>query len=135
MSSQRQVDGLIRILGLLLGLLFVVSTANAQVTITGSFKNPDGTAVSGRVLISLARPTVTVSCPTTQVVTLRQVTVRVTSGTLGSLSLYPSTAVCMSPTQNYVVYVYDSGNRLLYKSFWSVPNVGSIDVSLLDTNQ
>jgi len=66
-----------------------------QTAITGTFQHPDGTNVTGQVSVQLTLPTVTNSCTSpVQVSTLRPIYVAITGGTLGTLSLYPST--CLS---------------------------------------
>lgn len=66
----------------------------AQSTITGTFKQPNGTGITGHLTVALTKPTVTNSCSTTAVATIQQITVAITNGTLGSLSLYPNS--CLS---------------------------------------
>lgn len=79
---------------LISAFFFLLVTLAAQVSITGTFNNPDGTGVNGRLLVSLAKSTVTNSCQGNQVMTWTQNQVKITNGTLGSLSLWAST--CLS---------------------------------------
>jgi hypothetical protein len=67
----------------------------AQSIITGTFRQPNGTGITGYITVALIKPTVTNSCNTpSAVTTLQQITVAITNGTLGSLSLYPNS--CLS---------------------------------------
>ena len=112
-------------------LLAVVRPAVAQVSISGAFRYPDTTGVTGTLKVSLTQSPVTLSCGSTpQVLTFKAIIVKITNGTLGPLSLYPT--VCMSPEQKYVVEVKDSKNLLLYRGYWSVPNSGSANTANLD---
>ncbi|MDE2099966.1 MAG: hypothetical protein KGL39_22120 [Patescibacteria group bacterium] len=73
----------------------------AQTTITGHFYGPDGTAVTGRAIISINLPTVLNHCTTpAQTVAYRSVQVAINGGTLGSLSLLsgPCMVVQHTPT-------------------------------------
>lgn len=122
-------------LALRLALLsFLIIPSYAQLTaISGSFKNPDTTAVNGKLVVFFSRSTMTLlpACGTQQIVAFKTITVRITNGTMGALSLYAQS--CISPNRPYTVRVYDSANNQLYTGQWVVPNTGTADVSALDT--
>src|ERR1017187_8004316 len=118
-------------------LLLPICLSAQLITVTGTFKGPDGTAFNGKVAISLARATVTNSCVSpVQVTSFRQVIVKITNGTLGTLQLYASS--CLQPPQPcgangmqagcYQIAVYNSSNVLMYRGHWRVPNSGSVNV-------
>ncbi len=82
----------------LAGLLLLSVLAYAQphkVTITGTFKNPDNTAVNGTVIITPSQKSGTYACGAGVQVQLTTITAKITNGTLGLLQLYPS--VCLTP--------------------------------------
>lgn len=121
-------------------LLLVYEACQGQVSISGTFKYPDSSNVTGKVVVSLTRSTVVDTCAGNQVVTFTPVTVQITNGTLGPLIL-PATAClclklsatkCIMPLPSYLVKVYGKLNALLYMSNWVVPNTGSADVTELD---
>jgi len=81
----------------ILALFVTASSLFAQTTITGTFKNPDTTNLTGKVVLSLTKPTINNYCTTpTQVVAFATSTIKITSGTLGALSLIAGP--CMVPT-------------------------------------
>lgn len=99
--------------------------------ITGSFKFPNGTSFNGRVSVQLVRPTVTLGCsPPFVVTTYKQIQSKIVNGTMTPINLYPSS--CIKPPQPYIVYVYDSTGRILYKGQWTVPYTSSADASTLN---
>ena len=132
-------------LGPKLALLLLLATPiSAQlVTVSGTFKNPDGTTLTGKAVVSLPRSTVTNTCTTpNQIVSFRQVTVAITNGVLGTLQLYPSS--CLSPAQPctvnhqltkgcYTVEIMNGLNQVMYRSSWVVPgssaNVTAVDLA------
>jgi hypothetical protein len=82
----------------LAGLLLLVAVTYAQphkVTITGTFKNPDGSAVNGTIFVSPSQKSATYICGGSTPLQLSAVTATITNGVLGSLQIYPS--VCLSP--------------------------------------
>lgn len=81
-----------------LWVLFCASIGYAQfISVTGVMAYPDGTPFNGKVKIQYARPTATQACTgSAQIVPLSPVTVAVTNGTLGTLSLYQTP--CLVPT-------------------------------------
>ena len=83
--------------GIVALLLLGGGLAEAQTTITGTFKNPDGSGVTGRALVSLQKSTVVNGCSARQVMTIQQISTKITNGTLGSLSLWPSTCLSVAP--------------------------------------
>ncbi len=113
-------------------VLFALPNFAQIVSITGTFKNPDGTNVNGRVSVMLTQSTVTNTCGTVaQIITFRPVGATIVNGVLGSLTLYSSS--CLNPKQLYSVTVSDSTGSILYRGQWTVPfNVASVDVSTLD---
>jgi len=115
-------------------LLFCIS-ALAQTSITGTFKYPDGTNVTGYVTIALIRSTVTNNCHTpVQIVTVGQKKVSITNGTLGTLALYATT--CIAPAQSYKVVVYDNQRTVLYRTSWVVPDsTPPVNVTVLEPTQ
>lgn len=117
------------LLGAALWILAGVSSLwSAPLTaISGTFKTPDGTAITGYVLISIKKPAVANLCSGSIVnVSIKKTKVSITSGTLGAVSLYPTT--CLTPAQPYTVEVYDSNKVLLYRGTWTVPNTGTANV-------
>lgn len=110
-------------------LLFSVAALAQQTTITGTFRNPDGSSVNGKVTIQLLRNAiVTNTCSTpAQVISFTQLTRSITNSIMAPLQLYPNT--CFVPSQNYLVYVYDSNNKQLYKGQWLVPQQSVADVT------
>ena len=112
--------------------LLVSAFAHAQTTITGTFKAPDGTPITGHVEVRLSRSVGVINTCTTpaRIVAFKTLIVKITGGTLGALSLYPN--VCLNPSSPYTVRVYDSSSTMLYQSKWLVPNTGSADVTQLD---
>jgi hypothetical protein len=124
-------------------LLLPICLSAQLITISGTFKGPDGTALNGKVTISMARATVTNSCVSpVQITSFRQVIVKITNGTLGSLQLYAST--CLQPPQPcganglqagcYQIAVYNSSNVLMYRGHWRVANSSPQDVVNLGEN-
>ena len=113
---------------ILLLVLLLNFNAWPLTTVTGTFQYPDGSPLNGRVVVRLTRSTVTNMCVTpAQVMSFQPVTIRVTGGVLGTLSLYATS--CLSPSIFYLVNVFDQNNQLLYSDHWNVPNVGSVDVT------
>lgn len=111
-------------------LLGIAYSAYAQTAITGTFKAPNGTAVTGRVIIVLASGVRSNSCSTHPLVLpYRQVVVNITSGTLGAVSLFATS--CLSPAKPYSVTVMDSTGKTLYRGTWTVPNQPTADVTVL----
>jgi hypothetical protein len=110
-------------------LLFIAICCYGQVTITGTFYNPDGSTVNGSVAVSLSKSTVTNTCASSQVLTFSPVRANIVNGVLGSMSLYAT--ACLKPSQKYIVKVYGKNNTLLYQGYWTVPNTSSADVTEL----
>jgi hypothetical protein len=119
----------------IIALSFFLPALQAQLTVlNGTFKYPDATTLTGKVVITLARSTVTNTCITpVQVTSFRQVTVKITNGVLGTISLYATP--CLLPKQNYVAKVYDGSNRLLYSAFWNIPKVSPQNVIAVDIKE
>lgn len=112
-----------------LQLLYGTAPGTA-VTLTGSFVQPNGTAFTGRLEISLTRSTVTDGCVTPAVQRImRPITVAITNGTLGSVTLPPSG--CLTPRQLYHIRVFDARNLQVYRADWNLPNsgAGTLDVT------
>lgn len=81
--------------GLTLFLVFA-GVCYPQVLMSGTFRNPDGYPVNGRLLVKLSSSSLTNSCSTpAQVIAFRDVQTTVSNGILGSLSLYASS--CLVP--------------------------------------
>jgi hypothetical protein len=82
----------------IIGALLACS-ASGQVTITGTFQNPDGTPVNGSVRIILTQPNVTNTCGTSRLVSVfAPVVAQITNGNLGSLDLYATTCLTQGTT-------------------------------------
>jgi hypothetical protein len=114
----------------LLSALVVFAGLASAVTITGSFRYANGTTFNGRVVVTLAKSTVAYTCATpTRIITIQPVIVRITNGTLGTLSLY-STA-CLNPAKPYSFTIWDSTNKIVSTGSWTVPNQASADVTEL----
>jgi hypothetical protein len=112
------------------GLLVCAAGLFAQrTTITGTFRYPDATPVSGRVTIQLLRNGSYTCVLPAQIIASFQVTVAITAGSLGTLSLYPNS--CLTPVQNYIVTVYDQNGNQLYKGAWLVPQQTTADVTVI----
>lgn len=107
--------------------------AGGLTTITGTMKWPDATPFTGRIQISLVRPTNALknTCATpVQVLNFKTVNVKVTNGTVTSFSLYATD--CLNPRTLYLAKVFDSMMQLLYIAQWTVPNTGTADITKLD---
>lgn len=115
-----------------LGLLFMLCLPlSAQVTITGTLHYSDGSLMSGKIVIALGRPSTVNTCATPPVVvSFSPITVLVTNGTLGSLKLIATPCIGSQP---YTARVYDNRNNFLYQASWTVPNVGTADITQLDS--
>jgi hypothetical protein len=117
---------------LVLALMVVMSAFPIEfTTITGMFKNPDGTAVNGKITIQLERNgAVTNTCVTpAQVISFTTITRTITSSLMAPLQLYPTS--CLSPRQYYVVYLYNQNGTQLYRGLWNVPTTSPADVTTI----
>jgi len=115
---------------ILLAILFALPASAQLVTITGTFQYPDGNVLNGKVIIRLTRSTVNNTCVSpVQVLVFQPVTVKITAGVLGTLSLYATP--CLSPSIFYTISVFDQNNTLLYTDHWNVPNQASADVTII----
>jgi hypothetical protein len=132
---RKELRTVIQSMGVLLIGCALTGLCRAQTNIVGSFRYPDTNVVNGYVTIELTKATVTNNCYTpVQLMTFKQKKVNIVNGVLGTLALYPTS--CMSPLQSYVVRVYDSSKRLLYKTAWSVPySISNVDVTVLEVLQ
>jgi hypothetical protein len=117
----------------LLLLLTLPTLLNAQLcSISGVFKNPDGTNVTGTATIQLPRANVTNSCVTpAQVIPFYRLVVKITNGTFPATNLYQTG--CLTPNNPYSVTIQNSLKQTLYKGNWTVPTASSADVSTLDS--
>ena len=116
---------------LLLTLCILFAPQLQATTVTGTIKTPTGSTVTGYILISLPRSTVHTTCtPHVQVVVVKTVKVLITDGIMAAVELYPTS--CLSPSNKYVVEVYDDAAGLIYATKWTVPNQSTADVTQLE---
>jgi len=81
------------ILGLT-AMVAIVSCHAQLITITGTFKKPDSTALNGRLLVQLTRSTALNSCVSPkQVTSFQPITVKIVNGVLQSLQLYATSCL------------------------------------------
>lgn len=103
-----------------------------QVTVTsttGGVRYPDGSLFSGYLTLQLTRSSVRNICTTpTQVLTLKTIKVLISNGTLGTMSVYPTP--CLSPSQPYLVQVYETDGTQMYRANWTIPNSGAGQISI-----
>ena len=114
----------------LLAALYALTLCGQTGTINGSFKNPDGSAFSGKIVVSFTQSTARVTCGSAQLVPMTVVVSKITNGTMAQMTLYATS--CLSPAIPYRVMVYDKYNQLVYRGLWTVPT-GSVNVSTLDS--
>jgi len=81
-------------------LLAASAAGQSRVSITGTFKNPDNTAVTGTLLVQPGRVSASNTCGGGSL-TLANAAIPITNGLLGPLSLYPST--CLGPVNGGAV--------------------------------
>lgn len=105
-------------------------------TVQGTVINPDRSAFTGTMLISLAKSTVVDVCVSpAQVVPFSPLVVKVSAGTFTPTQLYPTS--CLSPRIPYYVQVKDAAGSLLFSDNWYIPQTtsGVVDIGTLGSTQ
>lgn len=99
--------------------------------VSGTFKYPDQSNVTGRVQLALAAaaPMNTCRSPVTPMAFAPR-SVTITNGVLTPTTLYSNE--CLKPVAPYNVTVFNQTNTLLYTSKWMVPAPATSDVTQAD---
>ncbi len=112
-----------------LALLVLLAQRAAATTLTGSFKNADGSAVaSGKLLLRLRVPAVTKTSPQQVVNNTVICSIDATGAVSGTCSVQDNAN--LTPTEYYVATLYDSNSNRLWTQNWYITGA-SVDVGTL----
>lgn len=104
----------------LLLILSLCAAANAT-NLTGTFKNPDGTPVNGKIIFLLSQPT-RLNDQSAQIVPMVRI-FSVTNGALESGAFVYGNDVLVPGGTYYLVRLVDNNNNLLFEQKWSISGV------------
>jgi hypothetical protein len=102
-------------------LLLSICTAAAATSLSGTFKNPDGSFVNGKIIFLLSQPA-RLNDQSAQIVPMVKI-FAVTNGALeGGAFVYGNDVLVPGGTY-YLVRLVDSNNNLLFEQKWSISGV------------
>ncbi len=113
---------------LFLLFLFSFCTAAPATTLSGSFKNPDGSFVNGKIIFLLSQPA-RLNDQSAQIVPMVKI-FSITNGALETGAFIYGNDVLVPGGTYYLVRLVDTNNNLLFEQKWSISGV-SLDLGTL----
>jgi len=101
--------------------LLSICTAVATTNLSGTFKNPDGSFVNGKIIFLLSQPA-RLNDQSAQIVPMVKI-FSVTNGALESGAFVYGNDVLVPGGTYYLVRLVDSNNNLLFEQKWSISGV------------
>jgi hypothetical protein len=121
---------------LVASLLMLQVAYAATVSLSGTFRYPDGSPVNGVLAISLAKSAVNTCSTPAKVIPTATSRIAIVNGTLQGGSVAFVETSCLSPALAYWVKVYDQNKSLLYTDNWyliaTATNPTSVAVDSMD---